>query len=85
VEVLSPYQFAIFPDELSIQLGSERVGCTLGNKTANYLIIVDDIRVFGPTVSGLQCLLNICDYYVADYDTNFNGNKTIGELFCPKK
>jgi len=28
--VLSPYLFAVYSDELSIQLGSARVGCTVG-------------------------------------------------------
>ena len=29
--VLSPCLFAVYLDELSIQLGSARVGCTVGN------------------------------------------------------
>jgi len=28
--VLNPYLFALYLDELSIQLGSARVGCTVG-------------------------------------------------------
>ena len=29
-QILSPYLFAVYLDELSIQLGSARVGCTVG-------------------------------------------------------
>jgi len=82
--VLSPYLFAVYLDELSIQLGSARVGCTVGNMVVNYLMFADDICVFSPSISGLQCLLNICGGYAAEHEITFNCNKTIGVLFCPK-
>jgi len=80
-----PYLFAVFLDELSIQLGSARVGCTVGNMIVNHLMFADDICVFSPSISRLQCLLNICGDYAAEHDITFNCNKTIGVLFCPKK
>ena len=83
--VLSPYLFAVYLDELSNQLGSARVGCTVGNMVVNHLIFADDVCVFSPSISGLQCLLNICVDYVAEHEITFNCNKTIGVLFCPKK
>jgi len=58
--VLSPYLLAVYLDELSDQLGSARVGCTVGNMVVNNLMFVDDICVFSPSISVLQCLLNIC-------------------------
>jgi len=61
--VLSPYLFAVYLDELSIQLGSAIVGCTVGNMVVNHLIFADDICVFSPRICGLQCLLNICGDY----------------------
>jgi len=42
--VLSPYLFAVYLDELSVQLGSARVGCTV----VNNLMFADDICVFNP-------------------------------------
>ena len=84
-EVLSPYLSAVCLDELSIQLGSARVRCTVGNMVVNRLMFADDICVFSPSISGLQCLLNICGEYAAEYEITFNCNKTIGVLFCPKK
>ena len=62
-----------------------RVGCTVGNMVVNHLIFADDICVFSPSISGLQCLLNICGDYAAEHENTFNCNKTIGVLFCPKK
>ena len=77
--------FAVYLDELSIQLGSARVGCSVGNMVVNHLMFADDICVFSPSISGLQCLLNICGDYAAEHEIIFNRNKTIGVLFCPKK
>ena len=81
--VLSP--FAVYLDELSTQLGSDRVGCTVGNMVGNHLKLADDICVFSPSISGLQCLLKICGDYAAEHEIIFNCNKTIGGSFLPKK
>jgi len=43
------------------------------------------ICVFSPSISGLQCLMDICGGYVAEHEITFNCNKTIGVLFCLKK
>jgi len=83
--VLSPYLLAVYLDELSIQLGSARVGSTVANMVVNHLMFADDICVFSPSISGLQCRLNICGDYAAEHESTFNCNKTIGVLFCPKK
>jgi len=83
--VLCPYLFAVYLDELPTQLGSARVGRPVGNMVVNHLKFADDICVFSPSISGLQCLLNICGDYAAEHDIIFNCNKTIGVLFCPEK
>ena len=44
--VLSPYLFAVYLDELSIQLGLARVGCTVGNMVVNHLMFADDIWLY---------------------------------------
>jgi len=70
--VLSPYLSAVYLDELSIQLGSARVECTVGNMVVNHLMFADDICVFSPSISGLQCLLNICGDCAAEHEITFN-------------
>jgi len=40
--VLSPYLYAVYLDEVSDQLGSARVGCTVGNMVVNHLIFADN-------------------------------------------
>ena len=83
--VLSPYFFAVCLDEISIQLGSARVGCTVRNTVVNHLMFADDICVFSPSISGLQSLPNIYGDYAAEHEITFNCIKTIGVLFYPKK
>jgi len=78
--VLSPYLFAIYLDELSIQLGSARVGCTVRNMVVNHLMFADDVCVFSTSISGLQCLLNICCDYAAEHEITFNAMKQL--VFC---
>jgi len=43
--------FLMWPME---QLGSARVGCTMGNMIVNHLMFADDICVFSPSISGIQ-------------------------------
>ena len=50
--VLSPYLFAVYLDGLSIQLGSARVGCTVGNMVVNHLMFADDMCVFSLVLVG---------------------------------
>ena len=48
----------------------------------NHMMFAADICVFGPSTSGLQCLLNMCGDYAAEHEIAFNCNKTIG-VFVP--
>jgi len=83
--VLRPHLLVVYLEELSIQLGSARVGCTVGNMVVNDLLFADHICVFSPSISELQSLLNICGDCAAEHEITFNCKKTIGALFCPKK
>jgi len=44
--VLSQYLFAVYLDELSEQLGSAKVVCTVGNMIVNHLMFADDTVEF---------------------------------------
>jgi len=50
--VLSPYLFAVYLDEVSIQLGSTRVGCTVGNTVVNHLCLLTIFVCSAPVVVG---------------------------------
>jgi len=57
--VSSPHLLAIYLDELSVLLGLVRIRRTVGNMVVNHHMLVDDICVFGPSISSLQHLLNL--------------------------
>ena len=56
----------------------------MGNMVVNHLMSADDICVFSSSISGLQCLPNICGVYSAEHEIAFNSNKTTGVLFAQK-
>ena len=55
------------------------------NMVVNHLMFADDICMFSPSISGLQCLLNICGNYATEHKITFICYKTIVVVFCPKK
>ena len=57
----------------------------MGNMVVNHLMFADNVCVFSPSISGLQCLLKICGDYAAEHEIIFICNKTIGGSFLPKK
>jgi len=77
--VMSPYLFAVYSDKLCHQLDSARVRLVVIHVTFS-----DDTCVFSSSISGLQCLLSICEDYATEHEIAFNCNKIISILFCPK-
>jgi len=84
--VLSPYLFAVYLDELSEQVGSAMVGCTVTNMIVNHLMFADDIYVFSASISGLHSLLDICGDCAAEHEIAFNCDKLQNNWcsFCPQ-
>ena len=67
VEVKSPHLVTICFDKLWVQLGTARVGDTVGNMVVNYLLLGDFTWVFGPNTTGRQDLRNICCEYAVEH------------------
>jgi len=61
-----------------MRLSSSGVGCYLGFNFVGALAYADDIVLLAPTPSVMRTLLQICLYvtYSAEYDNNFNPNKS---------
>jgi len=55
--VLSPYLFAVYVDDLSVELNNIKAGCYIGEVLLNHLMFADDICAFYPSVRGLQSIL----------------------------
>ena len=58
--ILSPYQFNIYMDQLSVKLNQLDIGCCIGDKCLNNLMYADDICCFALCFEGLQRLVDTC-------------------------
>jgi len=75
-EVISPILFCVYIDNLLLRLSSSGVGCYLGLNFVGALAYADDIVLLAPTPSAMWIFLQICDSYAAEYDINFNPDKS---------
>jgi len=70
--VIIPILFCVYIDDLLLRLFSSGVGCYLGLNFVGALAYA----LLAPTPSAMRILLQICDSYAAEYDINFNPNKS---------
>ena len=50
--VLSPYLFAIYIDNLSMELNKLQAGCCIGNILINHILFADDLCCFSASLDG---------------------------------
>ena len=67
-EILSPYLFNLYMNDLSDRLLECNTGCMVGDEVINHLMYADDLIVCSPTASGLRQLLNVCSHYGESHD-----------------
>jgi len=83
---LSPYLFAVYSDDLSIELNNTRAGCYIVEVLLNHLMFADDICIFCPRVRvGLQSILDVCQDYAKSHGNIFNCSKTDCMTFKTKR
>ena len=83
--VLSPYQFAIYTDDLSVELNKLQAGCCIGNNLINHILFADDLCCFSASLDGLQSIVNKCSKFALKNDLVFNCKKSFGVMFLPRK
>ena len=83
-DVLSPYLFSVYMDDLSDKLNNTDAGCCIGNLTLNHIIYADGLCCFAANAGGLQDLLDVCSNYAKLHDIVFNCKKTVGMIFSSK-
>ena len=66
--VLSPLLFAIFIDGIIQKAADCNSGCFASFMFVNIFIYDDDIILLAPTVTELQCLLNVCESELVKLD-----------------
>ena len=75
--ILSPYLFNIHVDDLSCDLNSLHIGCSVDNIIVNHLMYADDIVLLAPSVAGLQKLISVCEKFASCHDIMYNTKKSV--------
>ena len=83
--ILSPHLFAVYVDDLSVNLIDSGQGCCIDNVFINHLFYADDLCLMAPSPSALQRLINICDQFCIDNDLVFNPGKSICMFIKPPR
>ena len=74
--LLSPVLFKIFLDDLMSQLDEVQYGVRIGDLQLNSCTYADDITVFSSTITGLQCLIDVCTSYAEMWRMKFSEQKS---------
>ena len=74
--VLSPQLFNVYLDVLLSRLKESGFGCHVGHNYMGSFAYADDIVLLSPTITSLESLLDICKTYSAEYNINFNAEKS---------
>jgi len=74
--VLSPLLFAIFVDSIVDRVKATGLGCYLNSVCVSILLYADDIVLFAPSVTALQCLLEVYERELDNIDMLINAKKS---------
>ena len=73
--MLSPALFAVYLDDLSLELTESKIGCKINDIIINHLVYADDTILICPSPLALQKLINICEYVVIANTKYFSGRQ----------
>ena len=69
--IFSPRLFTLYIDDLSNVLYKLNIGCFIGSTCVNHLFYADDICLMAPSAMGLQQLINACEKYGIEQNTEY--------------
>jgi len=81
--ILSALLFAVYMDNLSIELNNLDIGAQIGGFRMNHLMYADDIALISSTKYFMDKLLNKCDTYANNNNLRFNSSKTELQMYFP--
>ena len=58
-DVLRPYLFAIYIDDLSIELNKLQARCYIRHNLTNHILFADDLCCLSASLDGLQSIVNM--------------------------
>ena len=70
--ILSPALFALYVDELLVELRKLGVGCKVAGVYMGAVGFCDDILLLAPTRDGMQLMLDTCQFFAAKYNLKFS-------------
>ena len=74
--VLSPILFAVYMDDIYLQLKDSGSGCHIGNHYVGSLGYADDTVLMAPSLKGLQTIVDVSVSYARKHDVIYNGSKS---------
>ena len=83
--VLSTQLFAIYMDDLSVNLTQCKTGCHLNETVTNHVMYADDIDLMAPNAIALQKMLNLFYEFSQSNDNIFNPIKSHCMMFKPNR
>ncbi len=78
--ILSPLLFTIYIDNIFKRLEATGLGCYINAEFAGCFGYADDLVLIAPSLTGLKCMIRVCEEYAAQYEILYNPNKS--KLLC---
>ena len=70
--ILSPALFALYVDELLVELRSLGIGCKVAGVYMGAVGFCDDLLLLAPTRDGMQVMLDTCQRFALKYNLKFS-------------
>src|ERR1043165_6815992 len=70
--VLSPFLFALYVNDLLINVNTSRLGCQIKSFSFNSVMYADDLILLSISISDMQKMLLICKKSLDDLDLDIN-------------
>jgi hypothetical protein len=82
--VLSPYLFALYIDDVIINIVKQSVGATVNSVSVCIVVYADDILLLAPSVTSLQRLVSLCEFNLRLLDLAINIKKSVCTRIGPR-
>jgi Reverse transcriptase (RNA-dependent DNA polymerase) len=82
--VLSPYLFAVYIDDLIVDITKLSIGCVSHFVPVCIVVYADDIILLAPSVTALQRLVTVCDSILQSLDLAINIKKSVCTRIGPR-
>ena len=76
-EVLSPFLFACYVDNLILTLVNDGLGCHIGLQCMSVLMYADDLMLISGSLTQLQAMINACTAELEALDLTVNVRKSV--------